>query len=70
MRHFIRQAYLLYKDGFRQMTLGRVLWTVIGVKLFIIFIVLKLLFFPDIVKQRAKNGDKAGYVATQLTRQR
>ena len=61
------QLYLFYKEGFAAMTVGRVLWTVIAVKLFVIFVLLKLLFFPDVVSQKAKGGDKARYVATQLT---
>lgn len=64
--NLLRSAYQLYADGFREMTLGRVLWLVVLVKLFIIFFVLKLFFFPDVLAQRA-GGDKAAYVATQLT---
>ena len=45
------------------MTLGRTLWAIILIKLFIIFIVLKLLFFPNFLKEHAE-GDEAGYVAT------
>ena len=63
---FLRRAYDLYADGFRNMTLGRVLWAVILIKLFIIFAVLKVFFFPDYLKQNAPDGDKAGYVSTQL----
>lgn len=64
--NLLRGAYRLYADGFREMTLGRVLWLVVLVKLFVIFFVLKLFFFPDVLAQRA-GGDKATYVATQLT---
>ncbi|MGN0868197.1 MAG: DUF4492 domain-containing protein [Akkermansia sp.] len=35
-----------YAEGFRSMSLGRTLWLLIGVKLVVIFLVLKLLFFP------------------------
>lgn len=59
-------VYHLYADGFRNMTIGKVLWTVIIIKLFIIFFVLKLFFFPDVLKQKAKGGDKASYVAGEL----
>ena len=52
-------------DGFRSMTIGRVLWLVILIKLFVIFFVLKLFFFPDVLQQRA-GKDKASYVAGQL----
>lgn len=57
-----------YGDGFRSMTVGRVLWTIILIKLFVIFAVLKLFFFPDILGQKAPDGDKASYVAGQLTK--
>lgn len=38
-----------YIDGFRAMTLGRTLWAIILVKLFILFAVLRLFFFPDLL---------------------
>lgn len=60
-------VYRFYRDGFASMTIGRTLWAVIIVKLVVIFCVLKLLFFPDVLKREARDGDKAGYVATQLT---
>lgn len=60
-------VYRLYADGFRQMRLGRVLWAIILIKLFVIFVVLKLLFFPDVLKQKAHDGDRASYVAGELT---
>lgn len=67
MRQTLRKIYLLYKDGFAQMRLGRTLWTVIIIKLLIIFAILKVFFFPDYLKKMATDGDKAGYVSTQLT---
>lgn len=60
------RVFRFYADGFRSMTLGKVLWTVILIKLFVIFFVLKLFFFPDILEQKAA-GDKASYVARELT---
>lgn len=38
---------MFYVDGFRNMTVGRSLWAIILIKLFIMFAVIKLLFFPD-----------------------
>lgn len=67
MKTILYNVYRLYADGFRQMRLGRVLWTIILIKLFVIFVVLKLLFFPDVLKQKARNGDAASYVAGELT---
>lgn len=64
--NFLHKVYHLYYDGFRQMTLGKTLWAIILIKLFVIFIVLKLFFFPNFLKQHAEEGHEAEYVATQL----
>ena len=48
------------------MTLGRTLWLIIAIKLFIIFIVLKIFFFPDFIGQHAEKGHEAEFVATEL----
>jgi len=62
---FLYRVYDLYADGFRSMQLGRTLWAIILIKLFIIFVVLKLFFFPNFLKQHA-DGDEAGYVASEI----
>ena len=64
--HILYKVYSFYIDGFRSMTVGRVLWTVILIKLVVIFLVLKLFFFPDVLKLKAADGDRAGYVAREL----
>lgn len=63
---FLYKVYDLYADGFRSMRLGKTLWAIILIKLFIIFAVLKIFFFPNFLKANA-NGDEAGFVATELT---
>ena len=63
---FFYRAFDLYYDGFRNMRLGKTLWAIILIKLFIIFVILKIFFFPNFLKQHA-NGDEAGFVATELT---
>ena len=60
------RIFHLYYDGFRTMTLGRTLWTIILIKLAIIFLVLKLFFFPNYINSNAKNGDKAGFVSKEI----
>ena len=65
---FWHRVFDLYYDGFRSMTLGKVLWTVILIKLFIIFVVLKLFFFPNFLKQHAREGEESEFVATELLR--
>ena len=54
-----------YVEGFRSMRLGRVLWGIILLKLFIIFAVLKAFFFPSYLKGGAK--EKSDAVHTELT---
>jgi hypothetical protein len=47
------------------MTLGKTLWAIILIKLFVIFVVLKVFFFPNFLKQHADN-DEPSFVATEL----
>ena len=54
-----------YVDGFRSMTLGRTLWGIILLKLFIMFAVLKAFFFPSYLK--GEPEEKGAQVATELT---
>ena len=53
---FVRRFANMYVEGFRSMTIGRKLWLLILVKLFLFFAVLKLFFFPDIL-ERDYNTD-------------
>ena len=62
----LSRIFHLYYDGFRTMTLGKTLWTIILIKLAIIFLVLKLFFFPDFINTNAKNGDKAGFFSNEI----
>lgn len=63
---FFHKIFHLYYDGFRNMELGKTLWLIIAIKVFVIFCVLKLFFFPNFLKQHAEEGREADYVATQL----
>lgn len=45
------RIYRFYRDGFRSMTVGRELWLLILVKLFLLFFVLKLFFFPNLLER-------------------
>lgn len=63
---FLGRAFYLYYDGFRSMTLGRTLWAIILIKLFIMFAILKVFFFPDFLGQYAAEGQEDDYVATEL----
>ena len=64
---FIRVARF-YIDGFRNMTVGKTLWSIILIKLFIMFAILKLFFFPDFLASKSDDDKgKAEYVRTELT---
>ncbi len=52
----LRQAIRFYVEGFRAMTLGRTLWAIILVKLFVMFAVVRLLFFPDPLAGKSERG--------------
>ena len=60
------RIYDLYVDGFRHMTLGKTLWAVILIKLFIIFAILKVFFFPDFLSTHAEKGSEADFVANEM----
>lgn len=63
-----RRIIDLYVDGFRSMTVGRSLWAIIIIKLIIIFGVLKLFFFPDILGSNYDSDEeRAGAVRTALS---
>lgn len=52
-KNLIRVFYF-YRDGFREMTWGRVLWAIILIKLFVMFFVLKLFFSLPSWKERRR----------------
>ena len=55
-----------YAEGFRGMTVGRTLWIVILVKLFVIFAVLRLFFFPDFLAGKS-DRERAEHMLEELT---
>jgi hypothetical protein len=60
--------FSLYSDGFRNMSSwGRKLWIIIIIKLFIMFAILKIFFFPDILKEKFENNkQRSEYVRDHL----
>lgn len=52
-----------YWDGFRQMgPLGRRLWMVILIKLFIMFVILRIFFFPDLLGRLENDRQRSDSV--------
>lgn len=62
----IYRIYGFYRDGFRDMTVGKTLWLVILIKLFIMFAILKLFFFPSVMSRFNTPEQKSGYMLEQL----
>lgn len=65
MTSYIRHIWHFYRTGFREMTWGRTLWVLILIKLFIIFIILRLFFFQPRLKGMTET-EKSEVVATEL----
>ncbi len=65
---FLYRVYDLYYEGFKNMTLGKTLWKIILIKLFIMFVILKLFFFPNFLKSKAPDGKEADYVGNEMVK--
>jgi len=49
------------------MTVGKNLWVIILIKLFILFFILRLFFFPDFLNSKFKTDQqKSDYVSKEL----
>lgn len=65
MIELVRRVVRFYVDGFRGMTVGRTLWAIVLVKLFVMFAVLRLFFFPDLLAGKSRE-QRAAFVLEQL----
>jgi len=66
--NLLRKVYLFYYDGFRQMRIGKKLWALILLKLFILFVIVKWLFFPNLLETKFSNdAQRSSYILNQLT---
>jgi len=64
---FIQKPVSFYRDGFRGMTVGKTLWILVLIKLFIIFVVLRLFFFPNYLNSNYKDDkSRANHVRQEL----
>lgn len=67
IRKSISCIWQFYRDGFREMTIGRTLWVIILVKLFIMFFILRIFFFQPFLAGKSAE-EKKEYVGEELTR--
>jgi hypothetical protein len=62
------RIFNFYYQGFRQMTVGKRLWAIILIKLFIMFAILKIFFFKDFLGHKFHSDkERSDYVIEQLT---
>ena len=52
------KIWRFYMEGFRSMTLGKTLWAIILIKLFIMYFILRLFFFPNILQQKYDTDEE------------
>ncbi|MBQ4376368.1 MAG: DUF4492 domain-containing protein [Bacteroidales bacterium] len=61
----LKSVVRFYVDGFRSMTWGRTLWLLILLKLFLLFVVLRIFFFKPVLSGKSEQ-EKIEHVAQQL----
>ena len=63
------RIWKFYLDGFRNMTVGKTLWAIKLIKLIIMFFVLKLFFFPNLLsRDYDTDEERAQHVTEELIR--
>lgn len=64
----LKKIWLLYYEGFRDMTVGKRLWAIILIKLFIMFAILKMFFFPNFMNNNFESEEqRSSHIIEQLT---
>ena len=64
---FWSRVFHVYYDGFRSLTVGKTLWLIRGSKLFIFFVIIKMIFFPNFLSSKCDTDqEKSEYVRHQL----
>ena len=65
----LKNIFNFYIEGFTNLSsVGKKLWLIIFIKLFVMFVILKLFFFQDFLSTKAETPqEKANYVIDRLT---
>lgn len=67
-RNIFSRVFHFYYEGFKSMTIGKTLWAIILIKLFVMFVILKIFFFPNFLKTNfGTDQERSDYVLEQLT---
>lgn len=69
-QNILFRIWKFYINGFKDMSLwGRQIWIIILVKLFIMFVILKIFFFPDFLKTNFHSDkERSEHVLEVLTK--
>ena len=68
LMRWARKVIHFYIDGFKNMKIGKKLWIIIIIKLFFLFVVIKWLFFPNVLETKFRNDkERSHYILDQLT---
>lgn len=63
------RIFRFYYEGFASMKLGKTLWAIILIKLFIMFVIFRVFFFKNFLNERFDTKEqKSEYVIEQLTK--
>ena len=66
--NIFQRVYKFYAEGIKSMSVGRTLWIIVGIKLIILFVILRLFFFkPELNKYKSESeSEKAQHVIENL----
>ena len=64
----IKKIFRFYLEGFKNMRLGKTLWGIIAIKFILFFVIMKILFFPNFLKENFSNdSQRAEHILQNLT---
>ncbi|HEY3370691.1 MAG TPA: DUF4492 domain-containing protein [Prolixibacteraceae bacterium] len=65
----VKKIFLFYREGFANMpSWGKQAWLIIVIKLFVMFVILKIFFFPNFLNTHFKTDAQRGnHVLENLT---
>ncbi|MCX7696557.1 MAG: DUF4492 domain-containing protein [Bacteroidales bacterium] len=66
----IKRIFFFYYQGFKEMpSWGKKLWVIILIKLFVFFVVMKWLFFPNVLKKNFNTEkERVDHVLNNITK--
>jgi hypothetical protein len=66
--NLVKKIFQFYLEGFKNMRVGKTLWGIIAIKLFLFFFVMKILFFPNFLKENFDNDQqRTNHILNELT---